>query len=61
VPAVPARRLPDLIRGPSTWPTGSHADPAPWSDAVTMDIYSEVSSDLTLRALKVLSERLEGH
>ena len=29
--------------------------------AVTMDIYSQVTSDSTLRALKALGERLEGH
>lgn len=29
--------------------------------AVTMDIYSEVASDSTLRALKALGDRLEGH
>jgi hypothetical protein len=29
--------------------------------AVTMDVYSQVTSDSTLRALKALGERLEGH
>jgi hypothetical protein len=26
-----------------------------------MDVYSQVTSDATLRALKALGERLEGH
>jgi uncharacterized glyoxalase superfamily protein PhnB len=29
--------------------------------AVTINVYSEVASDSTLRALKALGERLEGH
>ena len=29
--------------------------------AVTMDVYSQVTSDSTLRALKALGERLERH
>jgi hypothetical protein len=29
--------------------------------AVTMDVYSQVTSDSTMRALKALGERLEGH
>ena len=29
--------------------------------AVTMDVYSQVTSGSTLRALKALGERLEGH
>jgi hypothetical protein len=42
-------------------PRGGHADTAQSQITVTMDVNSQVTSDSTLRALKALGERLEGH